>query len=74
MSDMHVEERVGPHYDKAKMLEAYNAQKKDRSRRMRAMRKTVDENDVSRWATSFLDQLSSAQPTHTKQTRPARRS
>ncbi len=59
---------------KAKMLEAYNAEKKDRSRRMRAMRKTVDENDVAKWATSFLDQLSSAQPTHTKQTRPARRS
>ena len=41
---------------------------------MRAMRKTVDENDVARWASSFLDQLSDAQPTHTKQTRPARRS
>jgi trehalose 6-phosphate synthase len=59
---------------KAKMMEAYQAETKDRSRRMRAMRKTVSENDVSSWATSFLDQLSSAQPTHTKQTRPARRS
>jgi trehalose 6-phosphate synthase len=59
---------------KAKMLEAYEANAKDRSRRMRAMRKTVSENDVSRWATSFLDQLAESQPTHTKQTRPARRS
>ena len=41
---------------------------------MRAMRKTVAENDVSRWASTFLDQLSGAQPTHTKQTRPAKRS
>ena len=41
---------------------------------MRAMRKTVAEHDVAAWAGSFLDELSSAQPTHTKQTRPARRS
>ncbi len=42
------------------------------SRRMRAMRKTVAENDVSHWASAFLDALSGAQPTHSKTTRPAR--
>ncbi len=59
---------------KARMLEAYHAEPKDRSRRMRAMRKTVAENDVSHWASAFLDALSGAQPTHSKTTRPARRS
>jgi trehalose 6-phosphate synthase len=59
---------------KARMLEAYHADPKDLSRRMRAMRKTVAENDVSHWASAFLDALSGAQPTHSKQTRPARRS
>ena len=59
---------------KARMLEAYRADPKDLSRRMRAMRKTVAENDVSHWASAFLDALSGAQPTHSKTTRPARRS
>jgi trehalose 6-phosphate synthase len=59
---------------KSRMLEAYEAVGKDRSRRMRAMRKTVAENDVSHWASAFLDQLSGAQPTHSKNIRPARRS
>ena len=59
---------------KARMLEAFEADPKDLSRRMRAMRKTVAENDVSHWAKSFLEALSGAQPTHSKSTRPARRS
>jgi trehalose 6-phosphate synthase len=59
---------------KARMLEAYHADPKDLSRRMRAMRKTVAENDVSHWASAFLAALSGAQPTHSKTTRPARRS
>lgn len=59
---------------KARMLEAYEADPKDLSRRMRAMRKTVAENDVSHWATAFLDALSGDRPTHSKPTRPARRS
>ena len=37
-----------------------------------AMRKTVSENDVSHWATTFLDHLAGTQPTHSKNTRPAR--
>ncbi len=59
---------------KARMLEAYHADAKDLTRRMRAMRKTVAENDVTHWASAFLDALSGAQPTHSKTTRPARRS
>jgi trehalose 6-phosphate synthase len=57
---------------KATMLEAYDAEEKERSRRMRAMRKTVAENDVAHWASTFLDVLSNAQPTHTKTTRPVK--
>ncbi len=59
---------------KARMFEAYEAKPKDRTRRMRAMRKTVAENDVSHWASAFLDALTGEPPTHTKTTRPARRS
>ena len=57
---------------KARMLEAYHADEKDRTRRMRAMRKTVAENDVAHWASAFLDALSGVQPTHSKTTRPVR--
>jgi trehalose 6-phosphate synthase len=59
---------------KATMLSAYEAEPKDLGRRMRAMRKTVADNDVSHWATAFLDQLGGSAATHGKTTRPARRS
>lgn len=59
---------------KATMLQAYQAQPKELTRRMRAMRKTVAENDVAHWASTFLDQLAGSQPTHTKTMKPARRS
>jgi trehalose 6-phosphate synthase len=42
---------------KATMLEAYQAEEKEQTRRMRAMRRTVAENDVSHWASAFLDAL-----------------
>jgi trehalose 6-phosphate synthase len=42
---------------KAQMLQAYRADSKDLGRRMRAMRKTVAEKDVSYWASTFLEQL-----------------
>jgi trehalose 6-phosphate synthase len=58
---------------KATMLAAYQAEDKDLFRRMRAMRKTVAENDVSHWASAFLDQLTSTQPTHSHSTRPVKR-
>ena len=56
---------------KAMMLQAHQADARERSRRMRAMRRTVSENDVARWASSFLDQLSGERATHSKTTRPA---
>ena len=59
---------------KAQMMEAFAANGRDLTRRMRAMRRTVAENDVSRWASNFLDQLSGTQPTHSKSTRPPKES
>ncbi len=45
---------------KAAMMEAASAQPRDLSRRMRAMRRTVRENDVDAWAGRFLDMLKDA--------------
>jgi trehalose 6-phosphate synthase len=59
---------------KAQMLEAYRAEGKELTRRMRAMRKTVAENDVENWARNFLRDLSAARPGHEKHPKPARRS
>ncbi len=39
---------------KAALLDAYRADDKDKTRRMKAMRKQVLANDVSAWATKFL--------------------
>ena len=58
---------------KATMIEAHQAEEKELSRRMRAMRKTVAENDVAHWASTFLDALSGVQRAHSKNPRPARR-
>jgi trehalose 6-phosphate synthase len=57
---------------KAQMLAAYSADEKERTRRMRAMRKTVAENDVAAWASAFLDALGGAATTHAKPVRPSR--
>ena len=59
---------------KATILEAAHADEKEISRRMKAMRRTVLENDVEHWATSFLDELTAVRPAHGKSLRPARRS
>ena len=59
---------------KATMLEAIHARPKDLQRRMRAMRKTVAEHDVTDWASGFLEALAQDPVTHSKQVRPARRS
>jgi trehalose 6-phosphate synthase len=58
---------------KSMMLEAYRADPKEQTKRMRAMRKTVAENDVAHWASTFLDELAGKQPAHTKATRPAKK-
>jgi len=59
---------------KAQMLEAYQADEKDLTRRMKAMRKTVAENDVNNWASNFLTELSAVRTSHAKHVRPAKRS
>jgi trehalose 6-phosphate synthase len=58
---------------KAQMLAAYEGEPKDLARRMRAMRRTVRENDVSSWASAFLSDLGSARNAHDKRVRPAGR-
>jgi len=55
-------------------VEAAEAEPKDLTRRMKAMRKTVMENDVTHWASSFLTDLTEVRPAHGKTVRPARRS
>ena len=59
---------------KAQMLAAYSAEEKERTKRMRAMRKTVAEHDVAAWAGSFLEDLGGSAVTHEKNVKPARRS
>jgi len=41
---------------------------------MKAMRKTVLDNDVAHWANRFLEELAARRPDHGKTVRPARRS
>jgi trehalose 6-phosphate synthase len=41
---------------------------------MRAMRRTVSQNDVAAWADSFMEELAAVRPSHGKTVRPARRS
>ncbi|MCZ4498962.1 MAG: trehalose 6-phosphate synthase [Marmoricola sp.] len=59
---------------KAQMLDAYQAEPKELTRRMKAMRKTVAENDVDHWANAFLTDLAATRPGHAKQLKPAKRS
>jgi trehalose 6-phosphate synthase len=54
---------------KQAILTAMNAGPRDLSRRMRAMRKTVAEHDVKRWAQQFLTVLAEAKPGHHMQLR-----
>jgi trehalose 6-phosphate synthase len=51
---------------KATILQAINAQPRDLSRRMKAMRRTVAERDVSAWASRFMATLSEVEPPHHK--------
>ena len=59
---------------KAAILAAINADPKDLTKRMRAMRKTITEHGVNDWASGFLKVLSETKPLHHKQLRPPRRS
>jgi trehalose 6-phosphate synthase len=57
---------------KSALLQAYRSEPRERSRRMRAMRRTVMDRDVSKWAQSFLAELAATRPAHGKSVRPAR--
>ena len=57
---------------KSALMEAYEAPAKETTRRMRAMRKQVVDNDVTAWANSFLSELADILPEHSKTVRPAR--
>ncbi len=59
---------------KQALLDAHRSTDKDRTKRMKAMRKTVVEHDVKAWADSFLEELSQVRESHGKPLRPARRS
>jgi trehalose 6-phosphate synthase len=56
---------------KAALLEAYQADHREQTRRMKAMRKTVATNDIDAWANSFLTELANVPGEHDKQVRPA---
>ena len=58
---------------KTAMLQAYQADAKVLTRRMRAMRKTVTQHDVLACAREFMDELAKVGGSHDKPLRPARR-
>jgi trehalose 6-phosphate synthase len=59
---------------KAALREAYAADEKDLTRRMRAMRKTIKSADIAAWARSFLEAMDDIRPAHGKTLLPADRS
>lgn len=58
---------------KAALMDAFHAAPKETTKRMRAMRKQVVDNDVTAWANKFLAALADTRPDHDKAVRPARR-
>ena len=58
---------------KSAILQAMATEPKELAKRMRAMRKTLSEHDVTDWASKYLRTLSETKPLHHKQLRPARR-
>lgn len=56
---------------KAAIVEAATAEPKELTRRMKAMRKTVREHDVDRWATGFLEELDAVRPPGRRRVRRA---
>ncbi|GAA3669006.1 trehalose-6-phosphate synthase [Nocardioides ginsengisoli] len=59
---------------KAALLEAYGAEPKELTRRMRAMRRQIAQHDVKAWADSFMTELTDVEHSHSKTVRPATRS
>ena len=56
---------------KAALMEAYRADGRDLTRRMRAMRKTIAAADVAAWAKAYLEAMEEVRPAHGKHLRPA---
>ncbi len=48
---------------KERLLQAMNDSPRNKARRMRLMRRQVVENDIDRWASSFLEDLQASRPT-----------
>jgi trehalose 6-phosphate synthase len=59
---------------KTALLQAYQADDKELTRRMKAMRKTVTQHDVVAWAREFMAELAQVGRSHDKPLRPSRRS
>jgi trehalose 6-phosphate synthase len=55
---------------KQMMLAAINASPRENTRRMKAMRKQVMENDIELWASNFLEELTADRELHEKNPRP----
>jgi trehalose 6-phosphate synthase len=55
---------------KSALLDAYQADHREQTRRMKAMRKTIATNDIDAWASSFLTELANVPAQHDKQVRP----
>jgi len=55
---------------KQQMLQAINASPREISRRMKALRRQVMENDIDRWANDFLTELARQREHHGKAMRP----
>jgi trehalose 6-phosphate synthase len=54
---------------KAAIMEARSASPRDLTRRMKAMRKTVQKHDVTAWAEQFMGRLAEVRPDHQKRMR-----
>ncbi|MBC9734849.1 alpha,alpha-trehalose-phosphate synthase (UDP-forming) [Nocardioides marmotae] len=59
---------------KSALLDAYSADDRETRRRMKAMRRTVAQNDVAAWADAFMSELAEVPGSHGKAVRPAKRS
>jgi len=57
---------------KARLVEAVKASPKENTRRMKAMRKQVMENNIELWAANFLRELAEVREPHGKTVRPVR--
>jgi trehalose 6-phosphate synthase len=59
---------------KQALLDAYRAEPRELTRRMRAMRRTIRQHDVAAWASSFLTSLAEVPGAHRKTLLPALKS